>query len=291
LVYHTEKCQKEQQKRKQMEEADPDLLLAMKLQQEEEQKQNTEVVPCGICKKKISIDNIYILDECSHKFCKDCITNYVSDSISTSVTVICPLKECKKELSVRDTKELLPAKLQKISQSSRGKPSTSIKQTGGTGKGAERIMSEFKHILASNPEKNGYSVEPVDDNMYLWEIKLFDFDPKDPIAQDMKKMKIKHIILNVVFPQNYPFSPPYVRVIRPRFQYLTGHVTIGGSVCMEILTNKSWTPANSIEAIIVSLRAELVEGGARLDPNNKRDYSEAEAKEAFDRMVQKYGWY
>lgn len=48
---------------------------------------------------------------------------------------------------------------------------------------------------------------------------------------------------------------------------------------------------NTIEAVIVSIRANLVEGGARLDLNSKQDYTEEEAREAYDRMVQQHGWY
>jgi len=134
-------------------------------------------------------------------------------------------------------------------------------------------------------------VSPLNDNLYKWELKLFNFDKTDPIAQDMAKFKVKSILLHVIFPENYPFSPPYIRVIKPRFQYRTGHVTIGGSICMEMLTNKGWSPANTVEAIIVSIRAQLIEGGARLDPTNKHDYTEQEAKEAFDRMVRDHGWH
>ena len=35
------------------------------------------------------------------------------------------------------------------------------------------------------------------------------------------------MLLRVVFNSNYPSSPPFIRVIRPRFQFHTGHVTIG----------------------------------------------------------------
>jgi len=164
--------------------------------------------------------------------------------------------------------------------------------TSATGQATERIMSELKHIMKSDPEKNGYSVEPIDDNIYKWEVKFFNFDIKtDELAQDMKKYKIKHITLNIVFPPSYPFYPPYIRIIKPRFVYRTGNVTIGGSICMEVLTTKGWSPANSIEAILVSIRAQMITGGGRLDPTNKHNYTEQEAKEAFDRMVQHYGWY
>jgi hypothetical protein len=73
---------------------------------------------------------------------------------------------------------------------------------------------------------------------------------------------------------------------------------------MEVLTNSGWTPANTLDSLIVSIRAQLVTGGGRLDSTNKSDYSEQEAKgkrrpittnifskDAFDRMVQIHGWH
>jgi len=75
------------------------------------------------------------------------------------------------------------------------------------------------------------------------------------------------------FPKDYPMNPPFVRVIRPRFKFLTGsysnmlvlsilytlacayknlsastgHITIGGSICMQMLTRSGWSPSNDIE--------------------------------------------
>ena len=40
----------------------------------------------------------------------------------------------------------------------------------------------------------------------------------------------------------------------------------------------------------MTIRAQLCEGGARLDFMNKRDYTEAEAKEAFQRTAHAHGW-
>ena len=41
---------------------------------------------------------------------------------------------------------------------------------------------------------------------------------------------LQHVImLRLYFQSSYPASPPYVRVIRPRFQFRTGHITIGTS--------------------------------------------------------------
>ena len=40
---------------------------------------------------------------------------------------------------------------------------------------------------------------------------------------------------------NYPFAPPFARVILPRFKFKSGHVTTGGSICMQLLTTSGWT--------------------------------------------------
>jgi len=260
-------------------EEDTDFLLAMKLQEEQYQQSRTEGVRCQLTNKQVPISNLYITDECSHKFDRDALAKYISEAVITQVAVSCPV--CQVSLSIRDIKELIPV----IPKHGSHFPGVASKQA------TQRISNELSHILKSSPEKQGYSVQPVRDNIYLWELKFFNFDPKDPIAQDLHKLKRDHILLHIVFPATYPLNPPFVRVIRPRFQFRTGHVTIGGSICTELLTNKGWTAANTIEAVIVSIRAQFLEGGARLDLSNTRDYSETEAKEAFDRMVQVHGWH
>ena len=35
------------------------------------------------------------------------------------------------------------------------------------------------------------------------------------------------IVMRVYFPGTYPDAPPFIRVIRPRFEFRTGHITIG----------------------------------------------------------------
>ena len=45
-------------------------------------------------------------------------------------------------------------------------------------------------------------------------------------------------------------------------QFLTGHVTIGGSICTQLLTKSGWISTASLENIIVQIRAEIV-----ADPN------------------------
>ena len=59
---------------------------------------------------------------------------------------------------------------------------------------------------------------------------------------------------------------------------------------MELLTPKGWNPAYSFETVMVQIRAEMVSGNAELDLQNQNDYSEAEAREAFNRVARQHGW-
>jgi ubiquitin-conjugating enzyme E2 Q len=98
------------------------------------------------------------------------------------------------------------------------------------------------------------------------------------------------VLFDVVFPAAFPFSPPFIRVVYPRFQFHTGHVTVGGSICMELLTDHGWLPTYSIESVFVQIRSEMCEGGGRIDFNNMNDYTEVEAKQAFERVARQHGW-
>ena len=49
--------------------------------------------------------------------------------------------------------------------------------------------------------------------------------------------------------------------------------------------------AAQVESVLVGIRANMLIGGARIDLHRTQDYSEAEAREAFERMVREHGWY
>ena len=90
---------------------------------------------------------------------------------------------------------------------------------------------------------------------------------------------------------HFPFQPPFVRVVRPVFAFRTGHITVGGSICMELLTARGWTCAGALESVLVSIRAEVAAGGARLDAARFGSaYTESEARAAFSRVAAQHGW-
>jgi ubiquitin-conjugating enzyme E2 Q len=154
-----------------------------------------------------------------------------------------------------------------------------------------RILNDLRNIYKQDAQAMGFSVEPVLDkrtgleNLYHWHVRLSGFDKSSLIGKDLaelqKRIGMDHILLEMRFSKDYPHLPPFVRVVKPRFAFRTGHVTIGGSICMELLTRSGWSSINDIESVLVQIRSEMMEGGAQLDrqafnsPN--LEYSEHEA--------------
>jgi ubiquitin-conjugating enzyme E2 Q len=137
------------------------------------------------------------------------------------------------------------------------------------------------------------------DNVYQWIVELHSFEESLPLAKQMKDRGIKSVVLEMRFGANYPHEPPFVRVIKPRFLSFNagggGHVTAGGSICMELLTNSGWLGTSSIESVLLQVRMALcsrepkpaqLEGRAAGD----RGYGVGEAIDAYVRACNVHGW-
>uniref|UniRef100_A0A452S352 Ubiquitin conjugating enzyme E2 Q2 n=1 Tax=Ursus americanus TaxID=9643 RepID=A0A452S352_URSAM len=111
-----------------------------------------------------------------------------------------------------------------------------------------------------------YSVELINDSLYDWHVKLQKVDPDSPLHSDLQILKekegIEYILLNFSFKDNFPFDPPFVRVVLPVLS--GGYVLGGGALCMELLTKQGWSSAYSIESVIMQINATLVKGKARV---------------------------
>ncbi|PKK17315.1 ubiquitin-conjugating enzyme E2Q family member 1 [Columba livia] len=142
-----------------------------------------------------------------------------------------------------------------------------------------------------------YAVELVNDSLYDWNVKLLKVDEDSALHNDLQILKEKEgtdfILLNFSFKDNFPFDPPFVRVVSPVLS--GGYVLGGGAICMELLTKQGWSSAYSVESVIMQISATLVKGKARVQFGaNKNQYSLTRAQQSYKSLVQiheKNGWY
>ncbi|CAM6108959.1 unnamed protein product [Calypogeia fissa] len=154
--------------------------------------------------------------------------------------------------------------------------------------------------LGSQPFLANITVEIPDEiNVYIWHVTLAQdlFSGYANLYKDLQKLAAlknqleSSVLLEVTFPGMYPFEPPFVRVVRPKFQFHTGHVTIGGSICMELLTTTGWLPSFSFESVLVQIVNAFIEGEGRIDMRAVgTEYSKEEAQKAFTRVADQHGW-
>ena len=199
-------------------------------------------------------------------------------------------------------------------------------------RGVKRIMAEYKalHSAIHNGESGVCSLWlPNETHATRWHLRMRDFDETTPggkaLNGDLRELRRRYpndpntqlcaVTFEVLFPLTYPHDPPFLRVVTPKMVWYTGHVTAGGSVCLEFLTPHGWNPDLSIGSILetvkhavvtveaVVVRTQFGPGGVagplRVDlqkqyasaPN--QFYSEGQARAAFDRAVQHHsrvGW-
>ena len=80
-------------------------------------------------------------------------------------------------------------------------------------------------------------------------------DPDSPLMQDIKKLKVSmdmdHILLHIVFDDKFPYTPPFVRVVKPVIN--GGYVTAGGAICMELLTPQVslWVGCGAVSVVML----------------------------------------
>ncbi|KAJ5124723.1 Ubiquitin-conjugating enzyme E2 [Penicillium bovifimosum] len=147
----------------------------------------------------------------------------------------------------------------------------------------------------------GWYVDPnLITTVYQWIVELHSFDPDLPLAKDLKSINLKSIVLELRFPPQFPIDPPFFRVIRPRFLQFAagggGHVTVGGAMCMELLTHSGWLPTASIESVLLQVRLAITSTDPRparlerVSMSTRKDYSVAEAVEDYRRVAIVHGW-
>jgi len=156
---------------------------------------------------------------------------------------------------------------------------------------SKRLMMEYKKLIKSNIAELGFTMKLAEeDNLRKWQLFIHNVD-NCKLASQMANLNIPYIEMEFTFPEGYPIEPPFIRIIHPHFKSLTGHITIGGSICMEAISKNGWIPTTSVESLITQIKLILSDGGADIDETNyNKKYNMADAKEAFERAMKLHGW-
>lgn len=159
-------------------------------------------------------------------------------------------------------------------------------------KGMKKLVREYKKIAKLDPKQSGFRVKVSDTDAYRWYVTIDSRDnDSNKTFMDMKRYGVETIELELIFPENYPFSPPFARIVKPVFKSLTGHITDGGAVCMQLLTNRYWSPVYSIESLVINIVSEILEGEGEIDPDQLgKYYSLTGARSSFVKMATGHGW-
>ncbi|XP_017049104.1 ubiquitin-conjugating enzyme E2Q-like protein CG4502 [Drosophila ficusphila] len=159
---------------------------------------------------------------------------------------------------------------------------------------SRRLMKEYREMERLQCKNDAvFTVELVNDSLFEWHVRLHVIDPDSPLARDMVEMGVPAILLHLSFPDNFPFAPPFMRVVEPRIE--KGYVMEGGAICMELLTPRGWASAYTVEAVIMQFAASVVKGQGRITrkPKSTKEFTRRTAEESFRSLVkthEKYGW-
>lgn len=125
------------------------------------------------------------------------------------------------------------------------------------------VLTNDLLLIMKDEQSLGFSAVPVDDNIYHWRVKMFNFDASSRLARDLIELKDKvgydYIELDVTYKMDlYPFFPPFVKLLRPRFHgFMMGAVTSS-----DLFKLSHWDPVRQASQTLTLLRNALQKDGA-----------------------------
>lgn len=156
---------------------------------------------------------------------------------------------------------------------------------------SKRLMREYQMIIKQSSDVLGFNIKLVqEDDLSQWMVYITK-PQNEKLEEQMRRLGIPAIEIEITFKENYPISPPFIRVVYPHFKFRSGHITVGGSLCMEMLTNQGWCPTFNVENVITQIKLAISDGEGEIDETNyKKRYTMDEAVDAFKRVLATHGW-
>lgn len=116
------------------------------------------------------------------------------------------------------------------------------------------------------------------------------------LDRDLKRINLPGFVIAMYFPEAkimYPFAPPIIRVLSPRFKKQTGHVMLGGSICMDSLFKDGFSPQKTLASYIKAINnlvctSEM--GPGELDFYNNEEYTFDSYKSSQNDVAYAHNW-
>lgn len=208
-------------------------------------------------------------------------------------------KEIKKEIR-SDVRQLSEPEVDTLRMASYNGEFLSSESLVNSGR-FRKEMSKIFEIAGSNEISRANFQDPTDVRTPL----LIEIIPSEgsKLKLDCQTYGIPGIVLAFYFMERmsdgkkleYPFVPPIVRVVKPKFLEMTGRVTNGGSICVDMLYPNGWEPTRTIESLCIAL-IDVVSNGdgikcGRIDKNKLgQEYTFEEFQTAFTNIGIAHRW-
>jgi ubiquitin-conjugating enzyme E2 D/E len=132
-----------------------------------------------------------------------------------------------------------------------------------------RIQKELVDMFKETTP--GVSAGPINDkNLFEWKASV--------IGPDNTPYEHGIFTLNITFPQDYPFKPPKLSFVTKIYH---PNISSDGSICLDILKETAWSPALTLEKVLLSLLSLL-------DNPNPNDPLVTEAASLYKKDIEKY---
>lgn len=139
----------------------------------------------------------------------------------------------------------------------------------------KRVMGEAKKLLSDRgseeQKKEGLEFKLLDrDNLSKYLVTVRDLNKEGQLYKDLQRLGLDASIdLETTFPDEYPLSPPFVRVVYPQLQ--GGYIFSHGGICFEPLTEKGWAASMTLASLCISIKGILDSADVRATGSGNKE--------------------
>ena len=161
----------------------------------------------------------------------------------------------------------------------------------------KRVIKETNEIMQLSKNSSYFNrANYLNDNdltsPFLVEMKI----PNDTqLYTQASSFGVNTIVFSIYLGYDYPAMPPKIRILKPRFLRATGHITLGGSICVDTLYSVSWSASLKLESVLVMIisliTADDIDKPSMIDSSRINDeYSYDEFQSSYDTAAISHGW-